>query len=213
MTANIVGRLARIAVGAILVAAFATVASLFSTTATANAADQYVVVAVGLATTSSFPSEAWRSEPTSNKPESTQRPTAKIAVAITASCRPVRRTRARQQRPMTMASLQARLTPFYLCCRKHREEQVAGSAGCARRRVGLHGSAAAAAATTKPASGPQAGTDGLLGSDPRAVSWPTSRTVAGWLLQCTYATDRRQPQLRAAGQLHLRPQGHSGGPR
>jgi hypothetical protein len=49
MTINIVGRLSRIAVGAMLVAAGATVASLLGTTATANAADQYVVVAVGLA--------------------------------------------------------------------------------------------------------------------------------------------------------------------
>lgn len=50
MTINILGRRSRIAAGAILVAAGATVASLLGATATANAApDQYVVVAVGLA--------------------------------------------------------------------------------------------------------------------------------------------------------------------
>ncbi len=49
MTVNILGRVSRIAAAAILVAAGATIASLLGATATANAADQYVVVAVGLA--------------------------------------------------------------------------------------------------------------------------------------------------------------------
>ena len=49
MTINILGRRSRIAAAAFLVAAGATVANLLGATAPANAADQYVVVAVGLA--------------------------------------------------------------------------------------------------------------------------------------------------------------------
>ena len=49
MAINFLGRLSRIAVTAILVAGGAAAVSLLGATATANAADQYVVVAVGLA--------------------------------------------------------------------------------------------------------------------------------------------------------------------
>jgi uncharacterized protein DUF4189 len=49
MVINLLGRLSRIAAAAILVAAGATVVSVVGATATAHAADQYVVVAVGLA--------------------------------------------------------------------------------------------------------------------------------------------------------------------
>jgi Domain of unknown function (DUF4189) len=49
MTINTLGRRARIAVGAVFLAVGATGAGLLGSIATANAADQYVVVAVGLA--------------------------------------------------------------------------------------------------------------------------------------------------------------------
>ena len=49
MAINILGRRSRIAAAAILIAAGSTVAGLLGATPTANAADQYVVIAVGLA--------------------------------------------------------------------------------------------------------------------------------------------------------------------
>ena len=172
MTINIVGRLSRIAVGAMLVAAGATVASLLGTTATANAADQYVVVAVGLANDNPPVVSVGGMAVGTDEQQTGVNALSDCQNSGGSHCvmQAMPRTRALQQRPTTMASLQARPTRSF-CRRRLREEQIAESTGRARRRVGLHGSAAAAAAA-KPASGPQAGTDGLLGCGPGRFRGP-----------------------------------------
>lgn len=179
MGINFLGRLSRIAAAAILVAAGATVVSLLAqrrqqtppTSMSSSRSDSLTT------TRPSSPSEEWRSEPTSNRPESTRYPTAKIAAAATASCRPVPRTRALQQRRTTMTSLQARPTPFSLPpkalrranCRINRAHTSSFRAARIRCNSSHH------QASLRPPSRDRRS----RGIWSQAVSWPTSPTAAG----------------------------------
>ena len=166
MTINILGRRSRIAAAAFLVAAGATVANLLGATAPANAADQYVVVAVGLANDNPpVVSIGGMAIGTDENQTGINAQTDCVnrggqPVRQGGQCQEwVRRSSGHRLWPVCRGD-----RPSSCQRRKRRLEPVAEPTERAHRRVGLHESTAAA--TAKRASGPQARTDGLLGPGP-----------------------------------------------
>ena len=155
-----------------LVAAGATVASLLGTTATANAADQYVVVAVGLANDNPPVVSVGGMAVGTDEQQTGVNALSDCQNSGGSHC--VMQASAKNACAAAAANdygeFAGATDPFFLPPKAPRRANCRIT-GRARRRVGLHGSAAAAA-TNQPASGPQAGTDGLLGSGPGRFRGP-----------------------------------------
>ena len=179
MTINILGRRSRIAAAAFLVAAGATVANLLGATAPANAADQYVVVAVGLANDNPpVVSIGGMAIGTDENQTGINAQTDCVKqrgapVRQGGQCQEwVRRSSGHRLWPVCRGD-----RPSSCQRRKRRLEPVAEPTERAHRRVGLH--RVHSSSHRQTSLRPRNKDRRSLGIWSRVVSWPTSRTVAG----------------------------------
>ena len=176
MGIDFLGRLTRTAAAAILVAAGATVVSVLGATATANAADEYVVVAVGLANDNppvvsiGGMAVGTDEQQTGVNALSDCQNSGGSHCVMQASAKNACAAAAANDYGEFAGATDPVLSAAESSAKSKLQNQQRAHVVVSAARI--HSSSSHHQTTTKPASGPQAGTDGLLGSGPGRFRGP-----------------------------------------